>query len=135
MTAGCGIVLLSLDRSWFPALIAVILIGVGFSLPYAAVIDRSARVVSHQPATALAHFQTWGNALPMVTAPLIGIALRDHADPLAFGAMGAAVLAAAFASVGLFDASCPGENPTALALPDVTAVEMPSLPASGRHVE
>jgi MFS family permease len=100
--AAGGMVLLSVDRSWAAALVAVTLIGVGFSLPYAAIVDRSARVVAGQPASALAHFQTWGNAVPMVVAPLVGIAFRDGAGRLAFACMGASVLAAAFASLGVF---------------------------------
>jgi MFS family permease len=53
----------------------VVLMGVGFALPYALVIEGAQRLFPQTPAAAVALVQIGPNAMPMVVVPIIGSAL------------------------------------------------------------
>ncbi len=75
LLAAAGLVGLAFDRSFVVALLWISLMGVGFALPYATMIDEAQRLFSNNPAAALAFLQTGPNLGPMVIVPLVGTSL------------------------------------------------------------
>jgi MFS family permease len=88
-----GLLALAASRSLPLALVAVALMGVGFAMPYAAMLDAAQRVFPEQPTATLAILQTGPNVVPMIVIPLVGSALARGNAPTAF------VVLAAFVAV------------------------------------
>jgi hypothetical protein len=78
-----GLVALAASRSVTLSSLAVVLMGAGFALPYAVMIDAAERLFSGQAAATLALLQTGPNVVPMVVIPLVGSALGNGNAPWA----------------------------------------------------
>jgi hypothetical protein len=66
------------------AVIAVALMGVGFALPYAVMVDAAQRLFPDRATSTLALVQTGPNVVPMIVIPFVGTALDQGHAPLAF---------------------------------------------------
>src|SRR5262249_46859700 len=89
-----GLAALAASSSLVTAVIAVLLMGVGFALPYAVMMDAAQRLVPDPAATTPARMQTGPDVGPVFVIPLVGKALdRGHA-PLALLLLAAFVAAA-----------------------------------------
>ncbi len=86
--ATAGLVLLGASSSLASAVVAALLMGVGFALPYAVMVDSAQRLFPARATATLALVQTGPNVVPMVVVPLIGIALAHHEATLAFALLG-----------------------------------------------
>ncbi len=93
LLAALGLVVLAATNSVALALIAVLLMGVGFALPYAVMVDAAQRLFPDRATATLALVQTGPNVVPMFVIPLVGTALDHQQAPLAF------VLLAVFVAV------------------------------------
>jgi DHA1 family inner membrane transport protein len=100
LLAGAGLAGLALDPSPGPALLWVLLMGAGFALPYALMIDRAQRLFPESPAGAIAMLQTGPNVLPMAIVPVVGAALDSGDGTAAFLALAAVAAVAALANAG-----------------------------------
>jgi hypothetical protein len=74
--------------------------GVGFSLPYPLFYDEGERVLPDRPLAGLGLLQVGSNAFPIVAIPLIGEALSDGRQELAFVSLAGLVAVTALASLG-----------------------------------
>jgi predicted MFS family arabinose efflux permease len=93
LVATAGLIVLAASKSVGVALVAVVLLGIGFALPYAVMVDAAQRLFPDRATSTLAVVQTGPNVVPMIVIPFVGSALDHGHAPLAF------VLLAAF--VGL----------------------------------
>ena len=93
LLAALGLVVLAATDSVAVALVAVVLMGIGFALPYAVMVDAAQRLFPDRPTATLALVQTGPNVVPMFVIPLVGTALDHHHAPIAF------VLLAVFVAV------------------------------------
>jgi predicted MFS family arabinose efflux permease len=75
LLSAVGLVGIALDARTLPSVGWVVLMGVGFALPYALVIEGVQRLFPQTPAAAVALVQIGPNAMPMVVVPIIGSAL------------------------------------------------------------
>ena len=96
LIAAAGLVVLAASRSAAVCVLAVVLMGTGFALPYAVMVDAAERLFPGQAAATLALVQTGPNVMPIVVIPLVGSVLGGPHAPWAF-----VVLAAFVAAVGL----------------------------------
>ena len=99
LTAGAGLVALAASRSLTISCLAVVLMGAGFALPYAVMVDAAERLFSGQAAATLALLQTGPNVVPIVVIPLVGSALGSRHGPWAFLMLAAFVAAAGIANL------------------------------------
>jgi DHA1 family inner membrane transport protein len=83
LAAAGGLVALAASRSLPPALLAVVLMGAGFALPYAAMVDAAERLYPERATSTLAVVQTGPNVIPIIVIPLVGSALAHGHGPLA----------------------------------------------------
>lgn len=103
--AASGVLALAASRSLPLALIGVALMGVGFALPYAVMVDAAQRLFPDRATATLALVQTGPNVIPMIAIPLVGSAIESGHATAAF------VLVAAFVALaGLVNLS-PPRNP------------------------
>ena len=86
--ATAGLLALAATSSLPGALVAVLLMGVGFALPYAVMVDSAQRLFPGKATATLAVVQTGPNVVPMLVIPLVGTALDHHSAPLAFALLG-----------------------------------------------
>jgi predicted MFS family arabinose efflux permease len=100
LLTAAGIAGLAVAHSAAPALAWVLLMGTGFALPYAWMIDRAQRLFPESPAAAIALLQTGPNVAPMAIIPLVGAALDSGDGAAAFLAVGAFVALVALANAG-----------------------------------
>ncbi len=75
LLATLGLVMIGIDRSFAVALPAVLLMGIGFSTPYAVMMDEAQRLFPQQPLAPITVLQLAANAIPMVVIPIVGAAL------------------------------------------------------------
>ena len=99
LTATAGLVALAASRSVTVSGLAVVLMGAGFALPYAVMLDAAARLFSGQATTTIALLQTGPNVVPIFVIPLVGSALDTGHAPSAFVALAAFVAAAGIANM------------------------------------
>jgi predicted MFS family arabinose efflux permease len=85
--AAAGLLLLGEDRSLGPATAAIVLLGVGLSLPYPLFYDWGERLFPDRPLAGLASLQVFANAFPILAVPLFGAALAGGDEGIAFGAL------------------------------------------------
>jgi len=85
---------ISIDRSFAVALPAVVLMGIGFSLPYAVMMDEAQRLFPQRPLAPITLLQLAANTIPMIVIPLVGAALAGGDGEAALLAL------AAFCAVG-----------------------------------
>jgi hypothetical protein len=84
LLAAGGLVVLAASDSLVVALISVVLMGIGFALPYGVMVDAAQRVFPERATATLALIQTGPNIVPMLVIPLVGTALDHRQAPLAF---------------------------------------------------
>ena len=102
LVAAGGLLVLAASRSIGVALIAVVLLGVGFALPYAVMVEAAQKLYPDRATATLAIVQTGPNVVPMIVISFVGTALDNGQAPLAF------VLLAAFVVLaGLFNLTEP----------------------------
>jgi len=99
LTAAAGLVALAASRSFAVSSLAVVLMGAGFALPYAVMVDAAERLFSDQAAATLAVLQTGPNVVPIFVIPLVGSALGSRHGPWAFLVLAAFVAAAGIANL------------------------------------
>ncbi len=97
--AAAGLLLLGEDRSLGPAIAAIVLLGVGLSLPYPLFYDEGERVFPDRPLGGLALLQVFANAFPIFAVPLFGAALASGDEGFAFGALAAVTVISALLNV------------------------------------
>jgi predicted MFS family arabinose efflux permease len=95
LLTAAGLAGLAVDTSALPALAWVILMGAGFALPYALVIERAQRLFPDARAEVIAVLQTGPNVVPMAVIPAIGAALDAGHGAIAWLALAAFLVAAA----------------------------------------
>lgn len=100
LLTAAGLAGLALDADAGPALVWVILMGAGFALPYALMIDRAQQLFPRSPAEVIALLQTGPNVVPMAVVPLVGAALDADHGPAAFLALAGFVAVVAVANAG-----------------------------------
>ena len=89
LLATAGLVMVAIDRSFAVALPAVVLMGIGFSTPYAVMMDEAQRMFPQQPLPPITVLQLAANALPMVVIPIVGAALAAGSGEAALLALAA----------------------------------------------
>jgi predicted MFS family arabinose efflux permease len=94
LLAAAGLLALAASSSWLAAGAAVLLMGVGFALPYAVMMDAAQQLFPDRATTTLARIQTGPNVVPIFVIPLVGAAIDNGHAPLAFVALAAFVAAA-----------------------------------------
>jgi hypothetical protein len=94
LLASGGLSVLAATSSLTAAVIAVLLMGVGFALPYAVMMDAAQRLFPDRATATLALLQTGPNVVPMLLIPLVGNALDHGHAPLALVLLAAFVAAA-----------------------------------------
>jgi hypothetical protein len=107
MLAAAGLVAIGIDRSFAIALPAVVLMGVGFSLPYAVMMDEAQRLFPQRPLAPITLLQPAANAVPMVVVLLVGAALAEGRGEAAF--VGLAAFCALAGAANLRPAIPPAE--------------------------
>src|SRR5215472_3825679 len=110
IVAAAGLVALAASPALIVASLAVVLMGTGFALPYAPMIDAVQRLFTGQAAATLALIQTGPNVVPMVVIPLVGSALGSRYAPWAFLLLAAFVAAAGLANLRKPPADAPGSK-------------------------
>ena len=95
LLTAAGLAGLAVDTAALPALAWVILMGAGFALPYALVIERAQRLFPDARAEVIAVLQTGPNVVPMAVIPAIGAALDAGHGADAWLALAAFLVAAA----------------------------------------
>jgi len=99
LIAAGGLVALAVSRSVPVASVSVLLMGAGFALPYAVMIDAAERVFPGKAAATLAIAQTGPNVIPIVVIPLVGSALSSGHGTWAFLILAAFVAAVAMTNL------------------------------------
>jgi hypothetical protein len=64
--------------------VAIVLMGIGFALPYATMFDEGERLLEDDPVLSLTFLTVGANAAPIWAIPLIGSALSDGHGEAAF---------------------------------------------------
>lgn len=100
LIAAAGLVVLAEGRSVIAACIVVVLAGVGFSLPYPLFYDEGERALPDRPLAGLGLLQVGSNSFPVFAIPLIGAALSDGREELAFLSLAGLVAVTALVSLG-----------------------------------
>jgi predicted MFS family arabinose efflux permease len=102
MLAAAGVLALALSRSLPLALVGVALMGIGFALPYAVMVDAAQRLFPDRATSTLALVQTGPNVIPMIAIPIVGSAIDSGQATAAF-----VVLAAFVALAGVTNLTSP----------------------------
>jgi Major Facilitator Superfamily len=110
LVAAAGLVALAASPSVIVASLAVVLMGTGFALPYAVMIDAVQRLFPGQAAATLALAQTGPNVVPIVVIPLVGSALGSRSAPWAFVLLAAFIAAAGIVNFREPPAQVPGSR-------------------------
>ena len=84
-----GLVLLGLSETAGVALVAIVLMGVGLSLPYPLYYDEAERVLPDRPVGSLGLMQVGAGIFPIPVIPAFGAALAAGNSDLAFAALAA----------------------------------------------
>jgi predicted MFS family arabinose efflux permease len=100
LLTAAGLVGLALNAHPLPALLWVIMMGAGFALPYALVVERAQRLFPDSRAEVIAFLQTGPNIVPMIVVPIIGAALDAGNGPAAWLAIAAFLVVAAAVNAG-----------------------------------
>jgi predicted MFS family arabinose efflux permease len=98
LLAAAGLAMVAVDRSFAVALPAVVLMGIGFSTPYAVMMDEAQRLFPKQPLAPITALQLAANAVPMVVIPIVGAALAAGSGEAALFALAAFVAVAGVAN-------------------------------------
>ncbi|HEX5192633.1 MAG TPA: MFS transporter [Solirubrobacteraceae bacterium] len=95
LLTAAGLAGLAVDAGALPALAWVTLMGAGFALPYALVIERAQRLFPDARAEVMAVLQTGPNVVPMAVIPAVGAALDAGHGAVAWLALAAYLVVAA----------------------------------------
>lgn len=98
LLATAGLAMIAIDRSFAVALPAVVLMGIGFSTPYAVMMDEAQRLFPEQPLAPITVLQIGANAIPLVVIPIVGAALAAGSGEAALFALAAFVALAGVAN-------------------------------------
>ena len=99
LLTAAGLAGLAVDTAALPSLAWVILMGAGFALPYALVIERAQRLFPDARAEVIAVLQTGPNVVPMAVIPAIGAALDAGHGAIAWLVLAAFLVAAALVNL------------------------------------
>jgi MFS family permease len=88
-----GLAVLAIDRELPFAIAAVVLMGIGYALPYAPLFDAGERVFSETPVGSLSMFTFAANVSPMLLIPIVGAALEGADGEFVLLALAAFVIA------------------------------------------
>ena len=99
LLATAGLVAIAIDRSLTVALPAVVLMGIGFSTPYAVMMDEAQRLFPERPLAPITVLQLGANAIPMIAIPIVGAALAAGSGEAALFALAAFCGAAGVANL------------------------------------
>jgi MFS transporter, DHA1 family, inner membrane transport protein len=94
IVAGAGIALFAITPEIGGAVAAILLMGVGFALPYATMFDEGERLLEDDPVLSLTFLTVGANATPIWAIPVIGSALSSGDGKVAFLALAAFVAVA-----------------------------------------
>jgi nitrate/nitrite transporter NarK len=89
LLAATGLAMIAVDRSFAVALPAVVLMGIGFSTPYAVMMDEAQRLFPQEPLAPITLLQLGANAVPMIAIPIVGAALAAGSGDTALVALAA----------------------------------------------
>jgi FSR family fosmidomycin resistance protein-like MFS transporter len=95
LLTAAGLAGLAVDTAALPSLAWVILMGAGFALPYALVLERAQQLFPDARAEVIAVLQTGPNVVPMAVIPAIGAALDAGHGAVAWLALAAFLVSAA----------------------------------------
>jgi predicted MFS family arabinose efflux permease len=116
-----GLAGLALSAGAGASLLWVVLMGAGFALPYALMIERAQALFPQSPAEVIALLQTGPNVVPMAVVPLVGAALDAGHGPAAFVALAGFTVVVAVANAGPWAGARRGEQASATRLAPGTA--------------
>jgi predicted MFS family arabinose efflux permease len=95
LLAAAGLTILALDDAFGLALVAVVLAGIGFAIPYGPAIVQAQKLYPKDPAKPVAFVSLVGTAVPVPLVPVIGSLLDDGYGTEVFLALAAIVTVAA----------------------------------------
>ena len=84
IVAAAGIALFAVASGIGGAIVAIVLMGIGFALPYATMFDEGERLLEGDPVLSLTFLTVGANATPIWAIPLIGSALSGGHGEAAF---------------------------------------------------
>jgi predicted MFS family arabinose efflux permease len=99
LVGSVGMVLMAVEPSLAGALPGVVLMGVGFALPYAVMYDEAERLFPEAPVASLSFLSSGANVIPIVAIPLVGAALEHGSGEVAMLALSAVVVLAGAANL------------------------------------
>jgi predicted MFS family arabinose efflux permease len=86
IVAAAGLVLLAIAGDLALSLVSVVLIGVGFAIPYATMYDEAQELFPGARVAAVGLFSVGGNVLPLVVMPSVGAAIAaGHGEAALLG--------------------------------------------------
>jgi hypothetical protein len=89
--AAAGIALFAIAPEIGGAIVAIVLMGIGFALPYATMFDEGERLLEDDPVLSLTFLTVGANATPIWAIPVIGSALSTGHGETAFLVLAALV--------------------------------------------
>jgi nitrate/nitrite transporter NarK len=99
LLAAAGLAAIALEPTFAVATGAVILMGIGFSTPYAVMMDEAQRLFPDRPVAPITVLQVGANIVPMIAIPIVGAALAAGDGDAALLALAAFVAAAGLANL------------------------------------
>ncbi len=90
---------MAVEPSLAGAVPGVVLMGVGFALPYAVMYDEAARLFPSAPVASLSFLSSGANVIPIVAIPLVGAALEHGNGEAGMLALTAVVVLAGVANL------------------------------------
>jgi MFS family permease len=93
LVAAAGVALVAIEPEPGGAIPGIVLMGIGFALPYAVMYDEAERMFPEAPVASLSFLSSGANVIPIFAVPLVGSAL-EHGD-----AEAALIAMAAFVAV------------------------------------
>jgi MFS family permease len=99
LVGSVGMVLMSVEPSLAGALPGVVLMGIGFALPYAVMYDEAERLFPSAPVASLSFLTSGANVIPIFAAPLVGAALEHGSGEEGMLALTAFVVLAGIANL------------------------------------
>ncbi len=103
LLAAAGIAALAIKPTIAIALPATVMMGIGWSLPYAAMFDEAQRLFPKRPLSAIAFTSVGANGAPILLIPLIGVLFASDLHEVAWLMVAAIVAIGGLANLGLQD--------------------------------
>ena len=99
LVAGAGVVLLAVSDARIVVVAGVVLAGIGFAVPYAAMYDEAERLFPQARVAAVGLFSVGANVLPLAVMPAAGAAIGAGRGELAMIGLAAITVAAGLANL------------------------------------